>query len=98
MIAIIRDMYWQYCGLPHNESRELRWAIRMFGKNVNVVPYAARRRDEDALFAFGCRIAQYEGRPCVWVALSGIFVIFDIDDVKDNLRRLLRGRLYTWQR
>lgn len=94
---VVRDFFWKHVGMPTEVARKVRWAIRVFGRHNNVVPFVMRRGTEE-LDRFGISIAQYEGRPCVWVALQGVFVIFDVDDVSNYARRLLRRRPYTMRR
>ena len=93
----IKDFFWKHVGMPTEIARKVRWAIRVFGRHNYVVPRVMRRGTEE-LDRFAIGIAQYEGRPCVWVALQGVVVIFDVDDVSNYARRLLRRRPYTMRR
>ena len=94
----MRDHFFTYAGLPTIERREARWAIEYLARSRNVVPLVLRRFDAEMYSSFCCRIANFEGRRCVCLALSGIHVIFELDDVKYQVVRRLRRRMYTWSR
>ena len=94
----VRDYYYYYNGLPPQERRAVRWAMTHLARSRHVTPLVVRRIDAERYSTFGLRIALFEGRRCVWIALAGICVIFELDEVKYAIVRRLRRRMYTWCR
>ena len=97
MRAYVRDQEYRRYGLPPAQRREARDMVMAIGRNLNVMPLILRRIDDARWTHCGLRLAHFEGRRCVWVALPGICMIFEQEDVARTIHRRLRRRAYTWE-
>ena len=83
--------YYGIHGITDAEYDELKWAIRLFGVDTRVALTIMRRIDPDRMTHCGIKISYFCGRRCVWVALPGICIVFELRDVKPALLRRLEA-------
>ena len=92
MQIIVKDHYWKTHGLPLAERLEIREVRRLVGRDLNVPVYVVRQEEVYRSTPLRLHIAKFEDRPSVWVALAGLFAIFNVEDVDDDVLRLVIGQ------